>query len=248
MCGDPARSTGASSCGNAPRERLTSHIGARVSGAAGAGEVLVSSTVRDLVAGSGIQFEDRGEHELRVSRAVGGSTQRRCSDQSSRRFRAVVRATTSSSAGCQRPVDSWPPGRSRPCGQGPLRFRPFEVDTSGCGSCDPPGPRAGGCGDRDCRRPARGWPGAAHAGGGWSPGRHCGRLVPRHRGHVADHRTPLHERDRASLGAAMDRPGPVRPRGWERRTVGDPRPRPPDAHQLQLGNLCRRRGPLRRPS
>jgi class 3 adenylate cyclase len=41
------------------------HIGARVSGAAGAGELLVSSTVRDLVAGSGIQFEDRGEHELR---------------------------------------------------------------------------------------------------------------------------------------------------------------------------------------
>jgi class 3 adenylate cyclase len=27
--------------------------------------VLVSSTVRDLVAGSGIQFEDRGEHELK---------------------------------------------------------------------------------------------------------------------------------------------------------------------------------------
>ena len=41
------------------------HIGARVSGAAGAGELLVSSTVRDLVAGSGFQFEDRGEHELR---------------------------------------------------------------------------------------------------------------------------------------------------------------------------------------
>jgi class 3 adenylate cyclase len=34
-------------------------------GAAGPGEVLVSNTVRDLVAGSGIQFEDRGEHELK---------------------------------------------------------------------------------------------------------------------------------------------------------------------------------------
>jgi pimeloyl-ACP methyl ester carboxylesterase len=41
------------------------HVGARVAGAAGAGEVLVSSTVRDLVAGSGIQFEDRGLHELK---------------------------------------------------------------------------------------------------------------------------------------------------------------------------------------
>jgi pimeloyl-ACP methyl ester carboxylesterase len=39
--------------------------GARVTGAARSGEVLVSSTVRDLVAGSGIQFEDRGEHELK---------------------------------------------------------------------------------------------------------------------------------------------------------------------------------------
>ena len=29
------------------------------------GEVLVSSTVKDLVAGSGIEFEDRGEHELK---------------------------------------------------------------------------------------------------------------------------------------------------------------------------------------
>jgi class 3 adenylate cyclase len=41
------------------------HIGARVAGAAGPGEVLVSSTVRDLVAGSGIEFEDRGLHELK---------------------------------------------------------------------------------------------------------------------------------------------------------------------------------------
>ncbi|HET8777491.1 MAG TPA: alpha/beta fold hydrolase [Candidatus Limnocylindria bacterium] len=41
------------------------HIGARVGALAGAGEVLVSSTVRDLVAGSGIQFEDRGSHALK---------------------------------------------------------------------------------------------------------------------------------------------------------------------------------------
>jgi class 3 adenylate cyclase len=41
------------------------HIGARVSALAGASEVLVSSTVRDLVAGSGIEFEDRGDHQLK---------------------------------------------------------------------------------------------------------------------------------------------------------------------------------------
>ena len=41
------------------------HIGARVAAARRAGEVLVSSTVRDLVAGSGIEFEDRGLHELK---------------------------------------------------------------------------------------------------------------------------------------------------------------------------------------
>jgi class 3 adenylate cyclase len=41
------------------------HTGARVASAAPPGEVLVSSTVRDLVAGSGIRFEDRGEHELK---------------------------------------------------------------------------------------------------------------------------------------------------------------------------------------
>jgi pimeloyl-ACP methyl ester carboxylesterase len=41
------------------------HTGARVVGKAGPGEVLASSTVRDLVAGSGLEFEDRGSHELK---------------------------------------------------------------------------------------------------------------------------------------------------------------------------------------
>ena len=41
------------------------HIGARVGASAGPGEVLVSGTVKDLVAGSGISFEDRGDHELK---------------------------------------------------------------------------------------------------------------------------------------------------------------------------------------
>jgi class 3 adenylate cyclase len=41
------------------------HTGARVAAAAEPGEVLVSSTVKDLVAGSGITFEDRGIVELK---------------------------------------------------------------------------------------------------------------------------------------------------------------------------------------
>jgi pimeloyl-ACP methyl ester carboxylesterase/class 3 adenylate cyclase len=41
------------------------HIGARVAAQAAPGEVLVSSTVRDLVAGSGLAFEDRGRHALK---------------------------------------------------------------------------------------------------------------------------------------------------------------------------------------
>ena len=56
---------------------LSVHIGARIMALAGAGEVLVSSTVKDLVAGSGIGFEERGTHALkgvpgdwRLSRAL----------------------------------------------------------------------------------------------------------------------------------------------------------------------------------
>ena len=41
------------------------HIGARVSAFAGPSEVWVSSTLRDLVIGSGLEFDDRGAHELK---------------------------------------------------------------------------------------------------------------------------------------------------------------------------------------
>jgi class 3 adenylate cyclase len=41
------------------------NIGARVGASARAGEVLVSQTVKDLVAGSGLHFQDRGEHDLK---------------------------------------------------------------------------------------------------------------------------------------------------------------------------------------
>jgi class 3 adenylate cyclase len=41
------------------------HIGARVAALAGAGEVLVTKTVAELVTGSGVRFAERGEHELK---------------------------------------------------------------------------------------------------------------------------------------------------------------------------------------
>ena len=50
--------------GEKPRG-IAVHVGARIAAHANAGDVLVSSTTHDLVAGSGIEFEDRGEHELK---------------------------------------------------------------------------------------------------------------------------------------------------------------------------------------
>ena len=50
--------------GGSPRG-IAVHVGARVAAAAGAGEVFVSSTTADLIAGSGIELVDRGEFELK---------------------------------------------------------------------------------------------------------------------------------------------------------------------------------------
>ena len=44
---------------------LAVHVGARVAALAGPSEVLVSQTVKDLTAGSGLEFEDAGDHELK---------------------------------------------------------------------------------------------------------------------------------------------------------------------------------------
>jgi len=44
---------------------ITVSIGARVASNAGPSQVLVSQTVKDLVAGSGLTFDDAGEHELK---------------------------------------------------------------------------------------------------------------------------------------------------------------------------------------
>jgi class 3 adenylate cyclase len=43
---------------------LAVHIAARVCSATPPGEIWVSRTITDLVAGSGVEFEDRGEHDL----------------------------------------------------------------------------------------------------------------------------------------------------------------------------------------
>jgi class 3 adenylate cyclase len=51
-------------------ERLAVHIGARVGGIAGRGEVLISHTVAGLVVGSGIKLEDRGEHQPKGMRGT----------------------------------------------------------------------------------------------------------------------------------------------------------------------------------
>jgi class 3 adenylate cyclase len=50
--------------GDKPRG-IAVHVGARVMALGAAGDVLVSSTTHDLVAGSGLEFEDRGEHDLK---------------------------------------------------------------------------------------------------------------------------------------------------------------------------------------
>jgi class 3 adenylate cyclase len=57
--------TGECELSNGKVRGIAVHTGARVAALAEPGEVLVSSTVRDLVAGSGIVFEERGEHELK---------------------------------------------------------------------------------------------------------------------------------------------------------------------------------------
>lgn len=57
--------TGEVEVGNDDISGLAVHVAARIMGLAGAGEVLASRTVRDLVVGSELSFADRGEHELK---------------------------------------------------------------------------------------------------------------------------------------------------------------------------------------
>jgi class 3 adenylate cyclase len=76
--------TGEVDIGGAKATGIAVVIGARIAATGGSGEILVSSTVKDLVAGSGLSFEDRGEHELkgvpgkwRMYLLVSGSTRLR---------------------------------------------------------------------------------------------------------------------------------------------------------------------------
>jgi class 3 adenylate cyclase len=57
--------TGEVELGGGDVHGIAVHIGARIQALAGPNEVLVSQTVKDLVAGSGLAFEDAGEHELK---------------------------------------------------------------------------------------------------------------------------------------------------------------------------------------
>ena len=57
--------TGEVELADADVQGLAVHIGTRVAAAAHPSEVMVSQTVKDLVAGSGLAFEDAGEHELK---------------------------------------------------------------------------------------------------------------------------------------------------------------------------------------
>jgi class 3 adenylate cyclase len=61
----PGSTPARSSCGGEDIAGLAVHIGARVAALAGPGEVLVSGTVPPLVAGSGLEFSDRGSRELK---------------------------------------------------------------------------------------------------------------------------------------------------------------------------------------
>jgi len=57
--------TGEIEIGDHDVQGITVHIAARISAAATAGEILVSRTVKDLVAGSGLHFKERGAHSLK---------------------------------------------------------------------------------------------------------------------------------------------------------------------------------------
>jgi class 3 adenylate cyclase len=61
----PASTRASASCRTERWRGSSVNVGARVAALAGPGEVLVSGTVKDLVAGSGIEFQERGVHELK---------------------------------------------------------------------------------------------------------------------------------------------------------------------------------------
>jgi class 3 adenylate cyclase len=65
--GRPRSGRASVACGvlNHDVQGIAVHIAARISAAATAGEILVSRTVKDLIAGSGLHFKERGAHSLK---------------------------------------------------------------------------------------------------------------------------------------------------------------------------------------
>jgi hypothetical protein len=75
-------------CDDGPIGGITVNTGSRIMGAAQPGEVLVSNTVKDPMAGSGITFTNRGTHVLTDSRGSGASLLRKCRTSGLRRHRS----------------------------------------------------------------------------------------------------------------------------------------------------------------
>jgi class 3 adenylate cyclase len=102
---------------------LAEHIGARVAASARPGEVLVSSTVKDLVVGSGLRFDDRGEHDLK---GVPGSWRLYALADSAADTQAVDAAAAHMTAGDRVTVRlaRRAPGLLRAIGRVTLRERP----------------------------------------------------------------------------------------------------------------------------
>ena len=92
---------------------LAVHIAARVVGHAGPNEVVVSSTVKDLVAGSGIGFTDRGTHALKGVpgewRLFAVQSAEPWAEQNLRGAATGVSAARHIPLGARRPVDSASP-------------------------------------------------------------------------------------------------------------------------------------------
>jgi class 3 adenylate cyclase len=77
------------------------HIGARVSALARPNEVLVSSTLRDLMIGSGLEFEERGSYELKGVPGEWAAVRRRlCAND-------IGRAARDADAGTKRFQQRW---------------------------------------------------------------------------------------------------------------------------------------------
>ena len=65
MPGTSGMETASAGLARAHADGMAVHVAARIQGLAGPGDILVSSTVKDVVVGSATRFEDRGQHSLK---------------------------------------------------------------------------------------------------------------------------------------------------------------------------------------